>query len=86
MKYEIYEKTEISEITYEFIPEDFKFGKSWKHQTGKIDLKDLSASKFNPLISEIPKSKMEELNQKGETVFTIVTTQTIVIKNKKEGV
>jgi len=76
MEYQIYTKKEFQEEIFK--P---KIGDSLESiQVGKIDLKNLNKSEFNPLISEIPQSKMEELNQKGETMFTIVATHTIVIK------
>lgn len=80
MNYEIYGKKEISKDIYE--PKNASDLTSWS--IGKIDLNNLQLSKFNPLLSEIPDSSMKELKVKGETVFTIITKQTIVIRNKKE--
>lgn len=84
MNYEIYKKNEIGTEIWEPNSEDFKPLKNASIEIGKIDLNNLQNSKFNPLLSEIPNSSMEELKLKGETVFTIITKQTIVIRNKKE--
>lgn len=84
MKYEIYKKNEIGTEIWKPNSIDFKLGESWNYETGIIDLNNLQLSKFNPLLSEIPNSNMEELKVKGETIFTIITKQTIVIRNKKE--
>jgi hypothetical protein len=85
MKYEIYEKNEIVSEIWKPNTEDFKFGKMSRYEKGEIDLNDLSRSKFNILLSEIPNANMEELKTNGETIFTIITKQTIVIRNEKEN-
>ncbi|MFC4687165.1 hypothetical protein ACFO4P_09490 [Epilithonimonas pallida] len=82
MEYQIYTKKEITNKIY--YPQKIE-GNIFNGyditglEIGKIDLDDLPASKFHPLILEIPQSKMDELNEKGQTIFTVITTQTIVL-------
>ncbi|BAP32287.1 uncharacterized protein CHSO_3250 [Chryseobacterium sp. StRB126] len=84
MIYEIYKKNEISTEIWEPNPKDFNPFENASIEIGKIDLNNLQNSKFNPILSEIPKSNMEELKTMGETSFTIITKQTVIIRNKKE--
>lgn len=81
MQYEIYKKIEIADKVWQIKPTDIEVGKSGIYEQGIIDTNALHKTKFNNIISEIPQSKMEELNETGKTVFTVVTTQTVVLKN-----
>lgn len=81
MQYEIYKKIEIADKVWQIKPTDIKLGKLGIYEQGIIDANALHRTKFNDIISEIPESKMAELNETGKTVFTVVTTQTIVLKN-----
>lgn len=82
MQYQIYTKKEIARKIY--YPQKIE-GNIFNGyditglETGKVNLNDLKNSKFHPLILEIPQSKMDELNEKGQTIFTVITTQTIVL-------
>ncbi|WP_294240417.1 hypothetical protein [uncultured Chryseobacterium sp.] len=75
MEYQIYTKKQISSENYLLQSKD----DLELIQFGKIDLNNLNESSFNPVLSEIPQCKMEELAQNGQTVFTVVTTQMILI-------
>ncbi len=82
MRYEIYEKTEITTKIVEFTKDDFNLGKLWNYEKGKIDLDNIKETKWNDLIAYIPQSNIEELNEKGETAFSVITKRTIqVFKN-----
>ncbi|WP_294312376.1 hypothetical protein [uncultured Chryseobacterium sp.] len=84
MEYQIYTKKEITEEIYypKKLEDSNAFSAydctSLKH--GKLNLNDLKAFKWNEVLSDIPESKMAELNETGNTVFTVVTTQTVVLK------
>lgn len=86
MEYQIYTKKEIAKKIYypAKLEEENAFSAydctSLKH--GKLDLNNLKAFKWEHVLSEIPESKMLELNEKGQTVFTVVTTQTVVLTKK----
>lgn len=85
MEYQIYTKKEITEEIYypKKLGEPNAFSAydctGLKH--GKLDLNNLKAFKWNEVLSDIPESKIKELNETGKTVFTVVTTQTVVLKN-----
>jgi len=70
--YEIFEVTSSRKGMFKMQPKDITF-------TDKrdIDFANLRFSKANKKLFEIPYSAQKELDEKGETVFT-VTTKTIV--------
>jgi len=80
MRYEIYKKIEIADKVWQIKNTDIKIGKLGIYEQGIIDINALHNTNFNTIISEIPESKMVELNETGRTVFTVVTTQTILLK------
>ncbi|WP_143884085.1 hypothetical protein [Chryseobacterium binzhouense] len=84
MEYQIYTKKQITKsVRY---PKKIKSDNPFTSyditglEAGKINLNDLKSVKWNNLISQIPESKMTELNKTGKTAFTVVTTQTVVLK------
>lgn len=76
MKYQIYTKKEIADKVY--FPQSSSELDSFSQ--GKIDLDNLPDSRFNPLLLNIPRNNMEELNKKGITKFTIIEKTTVVIE------
>ncbi|WP_312345902.1 hypothetical protein [Chryseobacterium binzhouense] len=79
MRYEIYKKTKIANKVWRIKSEDIKIGQEGIYEQGIISKKALNKTRFNPIISKIPESKMTELNKTGKTAFTVVTTQTVVL-------
>lgn len=85
MKYRIYEKIEaVQEIFY---PERIETGIKGLNppditsmESGKMDLLNLKETKWNNLISYIPQTNIDELNEKGKTTFTVVTKTTIILE------
>lgn len=79
MDYEI-TTTEFTNQTYEF--KDLK-PNNHNVKRGNFDINFLSGSKIDSTVLKIPKNNQLELNKKGETKFTILTYQEVVIKAQK---
>lgn len=84
MDYQIYTKKQISKKI--IFPTEKEINKSFESgiQTGTIDLTKLREVRFLPIISDIPEINMIELNEKGQTSFTIIETSTVVLTNNKK--
>lgn len=86
MEYQIYTKKEIAKKIY--YPEKLEKENAFSAydctsiKQGKLNLNNLKAFKWDNVLSEIPESKMIELTEKGQTVFTVITTQTVVLKRR----
>jgi hypothetical protein len=48
--------------------------------SGSIDFSNLKYSNFPKDVSKIPKKNQDELNEKGETEFTIITETIVNLK------
>lgn len=88
MKYEIITKQEVLEepLSLDVFKSENKSEPNpnlKSYETGTLDLSNLRKSKFNSLISEIPEHNMLELNEKGITTYSVVTTQVIHIRKNK---
>lgn len=53
-------------------------------EQGGIDLNDMRNSKFPNYLSEIPETSQKELNEKGETTFTVTDVKIVRLVKSEE--